>query len=349
MHTNVRWRLFVAVALLLAWLAGRADAHDLSHSQSDITVSGTTARAHVQVDLIGFAGWQWPRRDVVTYDELDARVEELFGLLKTHLQTTSSATLVSTTMARYGLIDNHVLDADVVYTFDRPIDDLVIRSTLDQITAADHQHRTRVSYEGRSSEALLTAAVPVARFERQASRWRTFATLARAGAMRVMTGPDYLAFVILVILAVPSGRSLGTVLIAAATAGLIAAVIGAANAVPFSTRALAMLVPIVVAVSAVANVFGGRLLDQVLLASVFALVQMLLHAAALRGQAFGPGTLALPLLAFSVGLLATQVALAAVALPLARRMAPIRVVRPAVSVVVAGLALYWLAQRTVAG
>jgi hypothetical protein len=119
--------------------------------------------------------------------------------------------------------------------------------------------------------------------------------------------------------------------------------------VPFSTKSLAMLVPVVVAISAIANVFGGRLLDQVLLASVFALVQMLLHAAALRGQAFAPDTLALPLLAFSLGLLGTQIALAALALPLARRIATVRVLRPAVSVVVAGLALYWLAQRSVAG
>jgi hypothetical protein len=348
-HTKVTGRLFVVLALLFAWPAVEAGAHDLSHSQSDITVSGATARARVQVDLIGFAGWQWPRRDVVTYDELDARIEEVFGLLKEHLQAASSAALVSTTMARYGLIDNHVLDADILYTFNRPIDDLVVRSTLDRITAADHQHLARVSYEGRSSDALLTAAVPAARFERQASRWRTFSAYARTGAMRVLTGPDYLAFVILVLLAVPSGRSLGTVLIATTTAGLIAAVIGVADAVPFSTRALAMLVPAVVAVSAIANVFGGRLLDQVLLASVFALVQMLLHAAALRGQAFAAGTLALPLLAFSLGLVGAQVLLASLAFPLARRMAPVRVVRPAVSVVVAGLALYWLAQRSVAG
>jgi hypothetical protein len=252
-------------------------------------------------------------------------------------------------MARYGLIDDHVLDADIVYTFNRRIDDLVVRSTLDQITAADHQHVARVSYEGRSSEALLTASVPAARFERQASRWRMLGAYVRAGALRVLAGPDYLAFVILVLLAVPSGRSLGTVLIAATTAGLIAAVLGAADAVPFSTKVLAMLVPAVVAVSAVANVFGGRLLDQVLLASIFALVQMLLHATALRGQAFDAGAVALPLFAFSLGLFATQVMLAAVALPVARRMAPVRVVRPAVSVVVAGLALYWLAQRSVAG
>ncbi len=349
MHRNVPWRLFVAGALLLAWPATRAHGHDLSHSQSEITVAGATATSRVQVDLIGFNGWQWPRRDVVTYDEVDARIEEIFRLLKAHLQASSSTSLVSASMSRYALIDNHVLDADVVYTFDRPIDDLVLRSTLDRITAPDHQHVVRVSYEGRSREALLTAALPVARFERQASRWRTFTTLARAGVMRVLAGPDYLAFVILVILAAPSVRSLGTVLIASTTAAVIAAVIGGANAVPFSTQSLAMLVPVVVAISALANVFGGRLLDQVLLASVFALVQMLLHAAALRGQAFAPGTLALPLLAFSLGLLGTQVALAALALPLARRMAAVRVVRPAVSVVVAGLALYWLAQRSVAG
>jgi hypothetical protein len=348
-HTTVRWRLFVALALLLGWPVARASGHDLSHSQSDITVAGASARARVQLDLIGFNAWQWTRRDVVTYDDLDARIEEAFRLLKTHLQASSSATLVSASMARYGLIDNHVLDADVVYTFDRPIDDLVLRSTLDQITAPDHQHLVRVSYEGRTSEALLTAAVPVARFERQASRWRTFTALARAGAMRVLAGPDYLAFVVLVILAAPSGRSLGTVWIASTTAAVIAAVIGGAHAVPFSTQSLAMLVPVVVAVSALANVFGGRLLDHVLLASVFALVQMLLHAAALRGQAFAPETFALPLLAFSLGLFGTQVVLATLAMPLARRLAAVRVVRPAVSVVVAGLALYWLAQRTVAG
>jgi hypothetical protein len=103
----------------------------------------------------------------------------------------------------------------------------------------------------------------------------------------------------------------------------------------------------VVAALALSNLLGSHQIDRLIVVSAFALVQTLAQAEALRAMALPAPRVAISLAAFSLGVVAAQAGLIAVAFPLFRTAAvDRRPVRPAVSIAVAGVAMYWIVQRS---
>lgn len=276
---------------------------------------------HLQLDLIGFAGLQWRNRDVVSYDELDERIEAIFAALEEHLQIRTLDAVGRASMARHRLIDNHVLDADLVYRFAAPPASLIVRSTLDQVTARDHQHLTRIRYDdGIASGGVLTAIGTEVRIDRTtASRGARTVTIAAALAAlrRVVRVPDYAAALLLLALGAATTRALAVGWVAMVLATLVSAAAVAADLVSFAPSWLAPLAIAVLGGLAVSSLVGGRALDRALLAALFAAVQALALSGAMRHQALIAGASILPL-AYGAGLVAGQACLVVPALLVVR-------------------------------
>ena len=333
--------------LIIAWGVTPVESHDLSHSQSTIVATGREARVSLQLDLVGLGGLQWRGRDVVTYDELDARVEHVADLIREHFSLTTSSALVSRTVIRYDIVDGHGLMADLLFTFERDIDTLTVGSTLDRVTNADHQHLATVTINGASIGAILSAGVPEATFDGRRSPWASTWRLVRGGVLRVLTGADSLGFLLLLLVAKPTARSLVVALIAAMAAVTVGVELAAWNVVVFSPAWLPTLVPMVIAALALANLLGGHEMDRAIVVSAFAFVQTLVHAQNLRATGALGGSQLLGLTAFSLGVMATQVMVVALVFPLARMaVSDRRYVRPTVSVAVACAAAYWIVERS---
>jgi hypothetical protein len=133
-----------------------ASAHDLSRSESVLEIDGATVRAQFSIDLLEFNGVDANGDGQVSYDELDARVEDIFSLVKQHYTMAAPAPPSRTVMQRQQVVEDHVLRAELVYTFDRAVRDLRVESTLEAATTPSHVHYVRTRINSETFEALLT-------------------------------------------------------------------------------------------------------------------------------------------------------------------------------------------------
>jgi hypothetical protein len=337
-----RW-LTPALSLIAA-TALPAAAHDLSHSQSDISVRGGEVQVRLQLDLVGFGGLQWQRRDQVTQDEIDERIEAVYALVREHLRVESpGATQVSASMSRYHLTDNHVLDAQIVQRFDRDVHELVVRSTLDRVTTADHQHLTRVAFGGPLTETMLTAAIPVWHFSGDRSAWRRASAGVAAGVRASVAPGPLLILALLAGTGAPARRSLAIALFALAAGLLCGAALAASEMATLSIAWMGALSAVAAVTLAAVNLAQGRASDRALLVGVLGLVNLLVSAAALRRQGIISGG-AVTLAAYGTGVLVTAVSMTLVAFVLTQTSPVGRYLRPAVAVIAIAMSLYWLGE-----
>ena len=149
----------VALAVTIGGLpvcAGEAIAHDLSRSESVLVIDGATVRAQFSINLLEFNGVDANGDGRVSYDELDARVEHVFTLIKQHFLLTAPAPPTRVILQRQQIVEDHVLRADLVYTFGKPIRDLRVESTLEAATTSSHVHSVQSDINGEPFQALLT-------------------------------------------------------------------------------------------------------------------------------------------------------------------------------------------------
>jgi hypothetical protein len=131
-------------------------AHDLFRSESALVIDRATVRVQFSINLLEFKGVDANGDGQVTYDELDARVEDIFSLITQHYRLRAPAQPSRAVMQRQQIVDDHVLRADLVYTFDGPVRDLRVDSTLEAATTPGHVHSVRTTINGETFEALLT-------------------------------------------------------------------------------------------------------------------------------------------------------------------------------------------------
>jgi hypothetical protein len=108
------------------------------------------------INLLEFRGVDANGDERVSYDELDARIEDVFAVIKEHFVLAATDRPARAVLTRQQIVDDHVLQADLVYTFDRPVGELRVQSTLDAITAPGHVHAVEATIGGQRYHALLT-------------------------------------------------------------------------------------------------------------------------------------------------------------------------------------------------
>lgn len=96
------------------------------------------------VDIVEWFEVDADRDGQVSYDDLDPAMPQVFDAVKRYFHVRGPALPLRTTLERYELQRDHVLQMRIVYTFDAPVTRLELASTIHQATSGDHQHIARV-------------------------------------------------------------------------------------------------------------------------------------------------------------------------------------------------------------
>lgn len=324
------------------------EGHDLSRSESSVTVQGREAALRLRLNLIGLADFRWNRETIVSYDELEQNLDRMFALVKEHVRCDSSSGLVGVTLDRHELEEDHVLVMDLRYQFQQDVRDLAIGSTLDRVTAADHRHLTAVTFEGVVQQAVIDRSQPIVRFElTRSDRWRTAWSYFKLGATHIFTSADHLVFLMALVITVSAFRPLMIVLLSLSAADLVAVAVASFHLFVLPTRSIDAMLTLAILCLAAVNLMGARLLDRSVVAGLFGFVHSLGFANVLGDMPLPRVELALSLFSYNVGVELAQVAVLAALFPVVKWSAGLwRPLRPAVSVAVGVFGVYWLVQRS---
>ena len=140
-------------------------AHDFSTSESSIEIDGSTVRARVSVNLLEFPGTDVSGDQRISYDELDKNIERVFGSIKKHYTLAAPDAPDGIVADRYQIVDDHVLQIDIRYTFGHAVGQLELQSTLDEIFGPTHQHLARAAIAGEVQREILDASNRTAHFD----------------------------------------------------------------------------------------------------------------------------------------------------------------------------------------
>jgi hypothetical protein len=155
----------LSIALLVLCTGASAAAHDLSISQSRVTVKGSTATVRLSIDLMAFAGVDANADARVSHEELERSIERVFALVKQHYQVTAGGPARRITLDRYELADEHGVDLDLRYAFDGDVRRVEVTSTLDSLAGPSHQHVVSVDGGEQMQRAVLSANSRTAAFD----------------------------------------------------------------------------------------------------------------------------------------------------------------------------------------
>jgi hypothetical protein len=153
--------------LLLIVLSGASlSAHDFSQSESVVTTDGPMVKVRISLNLLELPDVDTSRNGVVSYEELDAAIERVFDVVRTHYVVGAPDAPTRTSVERHGIADEHVLTMDVRYDFGHDVRRLDVTSTLDEVLGPTHQHFLTANIAGESARAVLDAANRRAHFDR---------------------------------------------------------------------------------------------------------------------------------------------------------------------------------------
>jgi hypothetical protein len=346
-------RRAVVVAVLLAAVPPSVLGHELSRSESRLEVRDRDIHATITVDLVSFGQVDVNRDDIVTYDELDPEIERIYASLKSHFFVGGPEPPVSTRVERYQIVSPHLLRMEVRYAFDQPPQRVAVTSRLDKVLGPDHRHLITVRFAGDLQQAVLGAGAETALFDAAAGRssLRTLRTFVTLGIEHIITGYDHLAFLVCLLMAATTFRSLVGAITAFTLAHSITLGLATFDVVSLPTRLTESLIALSIAYVAVENLLDVRTVARSRITFLFGLIHGFGFSTILRDMQLPRMNLALSLFSFNAGVEIGQIAFIVVAFPLVRSAAARwrQQFGPAVSAGVVVLAAYWFFQRALLG
>jgi hypothetical protein len=153
--------------VILAWMmctSQVARAHDLSQSESRIEIDGATVRVRLTINLLELSDVDVDRDERVSYDELDRAIDRVFDQIKRHFQLRAAGGPRRIVLDQHRIVEDHVLEADLLYTFDQDVRELEVTSTIDGITRPDHRHLVTLVDKRGMQRAVLNASNPTGTF-----------------------------------------------------------------------------------------------------------------------------------------------------------------------------------------
>jgi hydrogenase/urease accessory protein HupE len=347
-------RLFCALLAVCAVLGARdrAAAHLGDLSYSDVVVHGAAVdyRLRFATHLIpGFgedAVGKITRRDVV------AREAEIAAWLRDKLRVELAGLRCTPSLVdSIGPDQNDDLTVIVRYTCPAAGDALRIEFHAFDETMPEYQNIASIQHDGKASAFVFTATSPVLATgaaggaEAADASFRRFFVL---GVEHIWTGYDHLAFLLALLL--PGGTL-------ARLAGIVTA-FTIAHSITLGLAALGMLtLPVRPVEAAIAASVIVAALDALrphahdrrwLLTFAFGLIHGFGFAGVLREVGLPSDAVALPLLAFNLGVEAGQLVIVVLTVPLIRALAGSRrgpTVLRAIAVAIAALGAFWLTSR----
>jgi len=346
----MRW-IGIWLALLVATLAPAA-AHDLFRSESRLVVQGREVSAQLTFNLLDFPGVDQNGDKVVTTEEFAPAFERVYATILQHFALNSSGPPVRITRDKYDLFDQHVLLLDLTYVFPQQVLALQMTSTLPDVLGPGHLHLVNLRMNGRVQEQLLDTRNRTAFFtQTSGTRWQTLGRFVWLGIQHIATGYDHLAFLLGLLIATGSMRSLIKTITSFTVAHSITLALATFNLVVLPSRFTESMIALSILYVAVENIVRRRNIDRWKITFLFGLVHGFGFSNVLREMQLPRADLALSLFSFNLGVEIGQLVFVVLLFPAIEDL--IRSgwtrLRPAVSIVVGLLAAYWFIQRAFFG
>jgi hypothetical protein len=205
------------------FLVAVAESHDASGSESRLTIAGHQVRAALVIDLLAVKDVDRNDDKRVSYDELDARLEAIYAGIKEHFRIAAPNPPIRTAVERYEVVLEHLLRLEIMYEFDRPPTSITVTSTLDVLTQPTHRHVTALTVNGSVQQAVLESGARSVVFRDLSAGSRgQVIRFVQLGLERISAGDLELAFIVGLIAAAVTMRSLIRVLVPVAIAHTLA-------------------------------------------------------------------------------------------------------------------------------
>jgi len=335
--------------LILTCIAPPAiEAHVLARSESRLLVRGREVSAHLTFNLLDFPGVDRNGDQVVTPEELAPAFNRVYATILEHFSLSSSGPPVRMTRDKYELVDEHVLLLDLTYVFPQQVLALEMTSTLPDALGAGHVHLATFLLNGRLQEQILDNRNRSVFFtQTSGSRWQTLGRFVWLGIQHIATGYDHLAFLLGLLIATASLRSLVKVITSFTVAHSITLALATFNLVVLPSRFTESMIALSILYVAVENLLRKRTIDRWKLTFLFGLVHGFGFSNVLREMQLPRADLALSLFSFNLGVEIGQVVFVVLLFPLIDDLihSGWPKLRPAVSVAIGLLAAFWFIQR----
>ena len=326
-----------------------ASGHDVSQSESRIDIHGRQVRVALHLNLLELGYVDKDGNGFISYDELDNSIGRVYTDIKQHFVLRGPAPPIQVTLERYGVVEDHVLDAEIVYQFPQDVTQLSVTSTLYEITRPGHQHLTSANLSGTIHEAVLNAANTTAVFSSSdAPAVKTFWSFLRLGIMHIFTGYDHLAFLVGLLIVTTSLGSLVKIVTSFTVAHSITLALATFDIVVLPTRLTESVIALSIAYVALENVLGMRAIERYRITFLFGLAHGFGFSNVLREMELSRIHLGLSLFSFNLGVEIGQLTFVLALFPLIIYIASVswrRQLQTIVSLVVMCLAMYWFVQR----
>lgn len=327
-------------------------AHDLYRSESNLVVIGRTVQDTLTFNLLDFPGVDQNKNKVVSNEEFAQAFESVYGQILSHYAVESSGPAVRMTRGKYELIDEHVLVLHMEYTFPQQVLALELKSNLPDLLGSGHIHLASMVLNGRLQEQILDNRSRTAFFTQSSGAWwQTMGRFVWLGVQHIATGYDHLAFLLGLLIATASLRSLVKVVTSFTVAHSITLALATFNLVVLPSRFTESMIAASIVYVAVENLVRRTTIDRWKLTFMFGLVHGFGFSNVLREMQLPRAGLALSLFSFNLGVEIGQIVFVVLLFPLIEDL--IRGgktwLRPVISTAVGVLAVYWFVQRAFFG
>jgi hypothetical protein len=339
--------LAMALALVLA-VAGPAWAHDVSRSDSKIEIQGREVRVVLTLNTKELTA------PLVATDplNLDRDIGRIFDAVERHYFVTSPAAPVETRLEKYWALAGPLVQLQILYVFEQDVARLDVRSTLYEIMPAGHEHMMNVRLNGTLHEAILDAKTSQASFSGvNETKLQTTWRFVRLGVEHIFTGYDHLAFLLGLLVATTSLGSLVRIITSFTIAHSITLALATFNVVILPSRLTESLIAASIGYVAAENLMDFRAMKRYYITFLFGLVHGFGFSNVLREMDLPKASLALSLFSFNAGVEIGQVTFVVLIFPLVQDLVSSgwKRLKPAVSIGVGCLAIYWFVQRAFLG
>ncbi len=258
----VSFRPVFALALLGCFLAP-LKAHDLYRSESRLEVRGREVKATMTFNLLDFAGVDQNGDKVVSQAEFDQAFDRVYAAILQHFSIQSSGPSTRMTRETYKLFAEHVLDLQLLYVFPQQVLALEVDSSLPEVCGSGHIHLTTVVLNGKVQEGILDARNRKAFFTAGGgSNLHTFQQFLVLGMEHIATGYDHLSFLLGLLIATSSLRSLVKVVTSFTVAHSITLALATFDIVVLPSRFTESAIAASIVYVAVENLIRGRAIER---------------------------------------------------------------------------------------
>lgn len=327
MHLTALFAVLPVIAL-----PSVASAHDVSRSDSKVEIHGREVRVTVTLNVTELKNARGPVPDIILQ----------------HYAVRSPALPLDTTVKNYSILPGNLVRTQIDYVFPEDVTTLQVECTLYEIMPSGHQHLMSVKLNGVLHEAILDARIHSAGFSGvKATNLQTFWRFLRLGVEHIFTGYDHLAFLLGLLVATATLGSLVKIITSFTVAHSITLALATFNLIHLPARLTESLIALSIAYVAAENLMNFRAMKRYYITFLFGLVHGFGFSNVLREMDLPPSSLALSLFSFNAGVEIGQVTFVLLIFPLVQDLTSSgwKRLKPAVSIGIGCLAVYWFIQR----